>query len=53
MPLDMVASSGLGYYGSLRDVFNSALVTDVESVITATGAGTLHTVRRQIVQLAG
>jgi hypothetical protein len=53
MPLDMVASSGLGYYGSLRDVFNSALVTDVESVITATGAGTLHTVRRQIVQLSG
>jgi hypothetical protein len=49
--VDLLASSGLGNYGLTRDVFNSALVTDLASVITASSAGTLFTVRRQLVVL--
>lgn len=48
---DLLATSGLGNFGLTRDVFNSALVTDLASVITVTGAGTLTTVRRQLVVL--
>lgn len=50
--IDLLGTSGLGNYGSTRDLFNSALVTDLASVITATGAGTLYTVRRQMVMLS-
>jgi len=49
--VDLLASSGLGNFGLTRDVFNSALVTDLASVITATATGTLYTVRRQLVVL--
>lgn len=49
--VDLLATSGLGNFGLTRDVFNSALVTDLASVITASGAGTLYTVRRQLVVL--
>jgi hypothetical protein len=49
--VDLLATSGLGCYGLARDMFNSALVTDLASVITATGAATLFTVRRQLVVL--
>lgn len=49
--VDLLASSGLGCYGLTRDMFNSALVTDLASVITATGATTLYTDRRQLVVL--
>lgn len=49
--LDLLGTSGLGNYGQSRDLFNSALVTDVATVINASGAGTLYTVRRQIVVL--
>ena len=49
--VDLLATSGLGCYGLARDMFNSALVTDLASVITATGAATLYTVRRQLVVL--
>jgi hypothetical protein len=49
--VDLLATSGLGCYGLARDMFNSALVTDLASVITTTGAVTLYTVRRQLVVL--
>lgn len=49
--VDLLGSSGLGVYGLPRDMFNSALVTDLASVLTTTGAGTLTTVRRQLVVL--
>lgn len=49
--VDLLATSGLGNFGLTRDVFNSALVTDLASVITTTGAGTLTSVRRQLVVL--
>jgi len=51
IPFDFMASSGLGTYGLPRDLINSALVTDFQSVITATGAGTLYTLRRMLLPL--
>jgi hypothetical protein len=53
IPLDFLGTSGLGCFGLARDMFNSALVTDLSTVITATGAGTLYTVRRQPITLRG
>lgn len=53
MPWDLAGSSGLGVFGSIRDIIYSQLVTDIESVITFTGATTLYTVRRQLVALTG
>jgi hypothetical protein len=49
--VDLLGTSGLGVYGLPRDMFNSALVTDLASVITASLAATLFTVRRQLVVL--
>lgn len=49
--VDYLGTSGLGNYGLSRDLFNSNLVTDYASIITATGAGTLYSVRRQLVTL--
>lgn len=51
IPLDFVGSDGLGLYGGDRDVFFSSLVTDLLAVITATGAGTLTAIRRQLVAI--
>jgi len=48
---DLMATSGLGNYGSTRDLFNSAQVTDLATVITASATGTFFTVRRQLVML--
>ncbi len=53
IPIDFIGTSGLGNYGSTRDLLYSALVTELESVITASASGTLYTVRRQLVTLAG
>ena len=49
--VDLMGTSGLGNFGSTRDLFNSALVTDLASVITASNSGTLYTIRRQLVLL--
>lgn len=48
---DFAGSSGLGCYALARDLVNSALVTDLATVLTASGAGTLYTVRRQLLTL--
>lgn len=48
---DFIGTSGLGAYGSSRDLLYSGLVTDLISRVTVTGAITLHTVRRQLVAL--
>lgn len=50
---DMSGSSGLGMFGSVRDLLYSQLITDIESIYTFTGATTLYTVRRQLVALTG
>jgi len=51
LPIDYMGTAGLGNSGSSRDMLFSAMVTEFVDRITATGAGTLHTVRRQIVTL--
>lgn len=53
IPIDRLASSGLGNYGTIRDIFDSAKATDAASIITAAGAGTLFTVRRGLQVLGG
>lgn len=50
-PVDFMSVSGLGNYGSSRDFFDSQRVTDLASVVRATGAGTLYTLRRMLVPL--
>lgn len=50
-PVDLIGTSGLGVYGSARDMLYSGAVTDLATVITATGAGTLYTVRRQLIKI--
>jgi hypothetical protein len=50
--LDLMASSGLGSYGLSREYFNSALVTDIETLVNCTAAGTLYALREQLVPLA-
>ena len=50
VPFDLIGSSGLGNYGSSRDMLYSAMVTELISRITiATASDTLYTVRRQLV----
>lgn len=51
IPFDLLGSAGLGVYDKTRDVINSALVTDLTTVLQASAAGTLYTVRRQFVTL--
>lgn len=51
--IDRLASSGLGNYGTVRDVFDSAKATDAASIITFAGAGNLYTIRRGLQVLAG
>jgi hypothetical protein len=50
--VDYLGMSGLGNYGLSRDLVNSAQVTDLAHVLTATAAGTLFTVRRQLVPIS-
>lgn len=52
MLLDFIGTSGLGTYGLARDMINSALVTDIATVITVTATDTLRTIRRQLLPLA-
>lgn len=50
---DFIGTSGLGTYGLTRDIVNSALVTDIATVLTiSTANDTLRTVRRQLLPLA-
>lgn len=51
--IDFLGSSGLGAFGSARDMLYSAMVTEIESVFTIAAAGQLTTVRRQLVALKG
>lgn len=50
--VDYLAMTGQGTYGQPRDLLNSALVTDLAHIITASNTGTLITLRRQLVPLA-
>jgi hypothetical protein len=48
---DLMGTDGLGSYGTVRDVINSAALTDLASIITASASGTLFSVRRQLIYL--
>lgn len=53
LPFDLLGSSGLGSFGSARDLFYSGLVTDLFTRITVSAQpGTLYTVRRQLIALS-
>lgn len=51
IPFDLIGLSGLGNYGSLRDLLNTANLTDVQSVITPTATTTLYSMKRQLVYI--
>lgn len=51
LPIDLLGSDGLGVYGGDRDALFSSLTPDLKTTITATGVGTLHSVRRQLVAI--
>lgn len=51
--VDFLGSSGLGTFGSARDMLYSAMVTEIATNINAAAAGTLYTIRRQLVALKG
>lgn len=48
---DFLGTSGLGSYGTTRDLYDSNRTTDFQSVVAITGAATLYTVREQLVDL--
>jgi hypothetical protein len=50
---DFAGTDGLGQFGSVRDFVNTLALTDIFSRITAVGASTLYSVRRQILSLNG
>jgi len=49
--VDFLSMSGLGNYGSGRDLLDSRQLTDLATILTATGASTLYTIKRQLVPL--
>lgn len=51
IPIDFMGDDGLGAFGRPRDFINSAVLTDLATILTTTGSGTLYAVRRQIVQM--
>lgn len=48
---DRMGSDGLGTFGTMRDPIASYLLSDLASVITPVGTGTLFSVKRQLVIL--
>lgn len=48
---DFAATSGLGTFGTSRDFYDSNRTTDLQTVVTATGAVTFYTVRDQLIDL--
>lgn len=46
---DRMGTDGLGTFGTMRDPIPSFLLSDLSSVITPVGAGTLFTIKRQLV----
>jgi hypothetical protein len=49
---DFGGDAGLGMFAKARDAIDSSKLTDLATVITATQATTLYTIRRQVLQLS-
>ncbi len=52
IPVDLLASDGLGNYGSARDFINTALLTDFQAILTVTAATNLYVVRRMLMPVS-
>lgn len=48
---DLLASSGLGNYAASRDAIDTSQLTDIATIANASGAGTLFSVKRQLVNI--
>lgn len=48
VPFDLYFTTGLGAYDSMRDTIDTSRLTDLASVITMSGAGTVYSQRRQL-----
>lgn len=48
---DFSGTDGLGQFGSVRDWVNTGALTDIMTRLTASAAGTLYAVRRQILNI--
>jgi hypothetical protein len=51
IPFELAGLSGLGNYGSARDLFDTRDVTDIASLVTTTGAITFYSLKDQIIDL--
>jgi hypothetical protein len=52
IPIDLLGTSGLGTYGSDRDVIFSQALADLQMIITASASpGTLYILRRELIQV--
>ena len=49
---DLAGSDGMGQFGSIRDYINTLALTSIFTRITAVGATTLYSLRRQLVNVA-
>jgi hypothetical protein len=50
-PIDLLSWSGLGNFGSGRDLIDTRELTDITSILVATSAVTMRTVKRQLIPL--
>lgn len=53
IPFNLIGTSGFGAFDTTRDTIDSSQLTDLATVLTATGTGTLYTMRRQLVPIGG
>jgi len=51
VPFDLISLSGLGDYSSLRDVLNTANLTDIQSVILPSASVAMYSMKRQLVYI--
>lgn len=51
IPFDLIGLSGLENYGSLRDLLNTANLTDIQSVLVPDHTVTLYSMKRQLVYI--
>lgn len=49
IPVDLYGGTGRGMYGSGRDTINSSPLTDLDSLVTLVGAGTVYAVAREVI----
>lgn len=53
LPFDLYGTTALGIYDLMRDTIDTTRMTDISSVINATGTGLLYSLRRQLIVIPG